>query len=55
MLFAGATLFYIEVILLPYVSVIYVIPFISPLAIFIILLGIKKFLYTEPEDTKTRD
>jgi hypothetical protein len=54
MVFSGFMLFYIEVIILPYVSVIFVIPFISPLAIFIILLGLKKFLYTESKENKRK-
>jgi hypothetical protein len=54
MLFAGFIMFYLEYVLIGYVSIVFVIPFISPLAIFIILLGVKKFLYYDEQDAKKK-
>jgi len=52
MIFAGFVMFYLEAVLIPYVSIVFVIPFLSPVAIFVILLGIKKFLYSDDAEKK---
>ena len=52
MLFAGLILLYLEAVIADYVSALLVIGLISPIAIFIILLGILKLLY---KDTKKKE
>lgn len=54
MLISGFMLIYLGIVLVPYTSAIYVIPLITPIAIFIIMIGIRKWLYPpEKEKTKT--
>jgi len=56
MLFSGFVMFYLEFAMADYISSVLVLGLVSPVAIFIILLGLKKFLYKDSgEDMKKND
>lgn len=55
MIFSAFVLFSLEALLVPLLSAVLVIPLISPVAIFILLLGIKKQFYPMDENTKKED
>jgi hypothetical protein len=55
MAFSGSIFLYLETIAISYVDAVFVLPFMTPIGIFIIIIGIKKFLYSDTKDLKNRD
>ena len=55
MILASLILISLEALLIPYLNAIFVIPLISPIAIFILLLGIRKQFYPIEEEKTVSD